>query len=327
MVSAFFPFEAFGLGGVSVLNDRILVAIGLNPRAFGSVADACRGQGSVCRDKIKAIKHQAGRLIEVDPEGGWTLVASVGAYNYDWIVEENPSPGNPDFQPGDADPYGLLAAPEGTYIADGGSNTIGIVDNAGAVSVLAYLPDPPNHEPLYDAVATCVAKVGGAVYVGTLTGSLFKWQNDVLTQVLSRRSVPRDRRLHLRRFREPVRRQPEPALPGLQPEAGHGVHREGRSGPHDLLRDRSRPRPQLPERDRLRPGWGPIRDYQQYLPGPPQTRIRGRYSEGVLPGGRAGNPYRTVTAASYRDSPDAPRLRASRSDRRVVWEPQGAGVR
>jgi len=185
LVSAFFPFEAFGLGGVSVLNDRILVAIGLNPRAFGSVADACRGQGSVCRNKIKVIKHQAGRLIEVDPEGGWTPVASVGAYNYDWIVEENPSPGNPDFQPGDADPYGLLAAPEGTYIADGGSNTIGIVDNAGAVSVLAYLPDPPNHEPLYDAVATCVAKVGGAVYVGTLTGSLFKWQNDVLTQVLT----------------------------------------------------------------------------------------------------------------------------------------------
>ncbi|MGA9160039.1 MAG: ScyD/ScyE family protein [Actinomycetota bacterium] len=185
LVSAFFPFEAFGLGGVSVINDRILVAIGLNPQAFGSVADACRGQGSVCRDKIKAIKHQAGRLIEIDPGGGWTPVASVGAYDYDWIVEENPSPGNPDFQPGDADPFGLLAAPEGTYIADGGSNTIGIVDNAGAVSVFAYLPDPPNHEPLYDAVATCVAKAGGAVYVGTLTGSLFKWQSNVLTQVLT----------------------------------------------------------------------------------------------------------------------------------------------
>ena len=185
LVSAFFPFEAFGLGGISVLNDRILVAVGLNPQAFGSVADACRGQGSSCRDRIKAIKHQAGRLIEVDPEGGWTAVASVGAYNYDWVVEENPSPGNPDFQPGDADPYGLLAAPEGTYIADGGSNTIGIVDNEGAVSVFAYLPDPPNHEPLYDAVATCVAKVGEAVYVGTLTGSLFKWQNDALTEVLT----------------------------------------------------------------------------------------------------------------------------------------------
>src|SRR5207344_3668093 len=45
----------------------------------------------------------------------------------------------------------------------------------------------------------------------------------------------------------------------------------------------------------LRPRWGLIRDDQQHLPGPPQTRIRGRHSEGVLPGGRAGNPYRTVT--------------------------------
>lgn len=185
LVSAFFPFEAFGLGGVSVLNDRILVAVGLNPQAFGSVSDACRGERPSCRETIRTVKHQAGRLIEVNPEGGWTPVASVGAFNYDWIVGENPSPRNPDFQPGDADPYGLLAAPEGTYIADGGANTIGMVDNEGAASVFAYLPDPPNHEPLYDAVATCVAKVGGAVYVGTLTGSLFKWQSNALTQVLT----------------------------------------------------------------------------------------------------------------------------------------------
>jgi hypothetical protein len=186
LVSAFAPFEAFGLGGVSVLGDRIFAAVGLNPNALGVAADACAGQGAECRQSFKTMKRQVGRLIEVDPEGGgWSPVASVGRYNYDWIVEENPSPGNPDFQPGDADPYGLLAAPEGTYIADGGSNTVGIVDTQGVVSVFAYLPDPPNHEPLYDAVATCVAKVGNAIYVGTLTGSLFKWENNQLTQVLT----------------------------------------------------------------------------------------------------------------------------------------------
>jgi hypothetical protein len=185
LVSTLNPFESFGLGGVSVLQDQIFVAVGLNPQGLGASADECAGQGANCREAFRTIKHQVGRLIEVDPDGGWTTVAQVGEYDYDWIVQENPSPGNPDFQPGDANPYGLLATPAGTYIADGGSNTIGIVDPEGTVSVFAYLPDPPNHEPLYDAVATCVAKVGTAVYVGTLAGSLFKWQNDQLTQVLT----------------------------------------------------------------------------------------------------------------------------------------------
>jgi hypothetical protein len=78
----------------------------------------------------------------------------------------------------------VLALPEGTYVADGGSNTLSFVDNTGEMSMLAYIPDPPNHEPLFDAVATCVANVGDAIYVGTLTGGLYKWENDTLTRVL-----------------------------------------------------------------------------------------------------------------------------------------------
>ena len=81
--------------------------------------------------------------------------------------------------------------PEGTYVADGGSNTLSFVDPSGESSVLAYVPDPPNHKPLYDSVPTCVAKAGDAIYVGTLTGSLYKWANDELTLVLKRGDVLR----------------------------------------------------------------------------------------------------------------------------------------
>jgi hypothetical protein len=122
----------------------------------------------------------------VDPQGGsYSTVARVGAYDYKWVVQHDVSPGNPDFNPGDADPYGVLALPEGTYVADAASNTLSFVDSAGVVSVLAYIPDPPNNKPLFDAVPDCLAKVGDAIYVGTLTGSLYKWQNDQLTRVLS----------------------------------------------------------------------------------------------------------------------------------------------
>jgi hypothetical protein len=179
----FAPIEIFGLGGVSVQGDRILTLTQLNPRFITQAARTCPSQR--CSETLKTIKGQAGRLIDVDPAGGgYESVARIGAFNYKWIVQHEPSPGNPDFAPGDADPYGLLALPEGTYVADGGSNTLSFIDNAGQMSVLAYIPDPPHHKPLFDAVGTCVAKVGDAIYVGTLTGALYKWESDTLTRVL-----------------------------------------------------------------------------------------------------------------------------------------------
>jgi hypothetical protein len=179
----FAPIEIFGLGGVSVQGDRILTLTQLNPRFITQAARTCPSQS--CSETLKTIRGQAGRLIDVDPAGGgYESVARIGAFNYKWIVQNAPSPGNPDFAPGDADPYGLLALPEGTYVADGGSNTLSFIDNTGQMSVLAYIPDPPHHKPLFDAVGTCVAKAGDAIYIGTLTGALYKWENDALTRVL-----------------------------------------------------------------------------------------------------------------------------------------------
>jgi hypothetical protein len=179
----FAPIEIFGLGGVSVQGDRILTLTQLNPRFITQAARTCLSER--CSEMLKTAKGQAGRLIDVDPTGGgYESVARIGAFNYKWIVQNTPSPGNPDFAPGDADPYGLLALPEGTYVADGGSNTLSFIDNTGQMSVLAYIPDPPHHKPLFDAVGTCVAKAGDAIYIGTLTGALYKWENDALTRVL-----------------------------------------------------------------------------------------------------------------------------------------------
>jgi sugar lactone lactonase YvrE len=183
-------FETFGVGGVSVQGGRILALTQLNPRFTRQAARSCASDK--CAETMKEIVPTTGLLIDVDPQGGsYSTIAGIGAFNYKWIVANEPSPGNPDFAPGDADPYGLLALPEGTYVADGGSNTLSFVDPSGESSVLAYIPDPPNHKPLYDAVGTCVAQAGGAIYVGTLTGSLYKWENDELTLVLKRGDVLR----------------------------------------------------------------------------------------------------------------------------------------
>lgn len=139
LISAFFPFEAFGLGGVSVQGDRILSVTGLTPQMWGDPAHVCAGLASTCVESVRTAKQQSGLLLDVDPLGGSvTTVAKVGAYDFKWTVTENPSPGNPEFQPGAADPYGVLAFAEGTYVADGGANnTMTFVDPAGAVSVLA----------------------------------------------------------------------------------------------------------------------------------------------------------------------------------------------
>jgi hypothetical protein len=184
---SFAPIETFGVGGVSIQGGTIQTVTQLNPRFVRQAAKTC--PSATCTDTMGTVGKHVGLLIDVDPAGGYEAVASVGATDYKWIVSNDPSPGNPDFHPGDADPFGLLSLPEGTYVADGGSNTLSFVDPSGVASVLAYIPDPANHKPLYDAVGTCVAKAGDAIYVGTLIGSLYKWENGQLTRVFKRGDV------------------------------------------------------------------------------------------------------------------------------------------
>jgi hypothetical protein len=183
--SAFFPFEPFGLGGVSVSGQRIFAVTALPPQEIGSPAAACTGMPPSCKAFARVLRARVGLLIRVGPSGGWSTVAKVGAFNYRWVVRHNPDPGNPDFNPGDADPYGVLAADGGAYVVDGGSNTLSFVRNGGKMKVLAYVPDPPGHQPVYDAVPTCLAKARGSIFIGTLAGSLWRWHHGRLTEAIS----------------------------------------------------------------------------------------------------------------------------------------------
>jgi hypothetical protein len=121
---------------------------------------------------------------------GFDGFASVGSFDFDYAAG-NPDPGNPEYAPGDANPFGLTAGPRGGfYVVDAASNTLDYVTRRGEISVLAFIPDPPEHRPIYDAAPTCAARTpNGDVYVGTESNSLWRWDGTTLTQVLSNGKV------------------------------------------------------------------------------------------------------------------------------------------
>ena len=52
--------------------------------------------------------------------------------------------------------------------------------------MVASIPDPPNHTPIYDAAPTCAARTpNGDIYIGTESNSLWRWDGHALTNVLS----------------------------------------------------------------------------------------------------------------------------------------------
>jgi hypothetical protein len=60
----------------------------------------------------------------------------VGYKNYNYIVTHpNIDPNNPDFTPGDSNPYGVSAGRHGAYVVDAGSNTLDRVGYNGNINV------------------------------------------------------------------------------------------------------------------------------------------------------------------------------------------------
>jgi hypothetical protein len=185
------PFGAFGIGGITVQDGQVFFVVGLNPQSFGNPTDTCQRQADVsaCTDLVKAFVRESGRLDRVASlraNHGWRHVAEVGRFDFDWAVQ-NPDPGNPEFAPGDADPFGLIAGPsDGFYVVDAASNTLDVVSQAGKIRVLAPVPDPPTHQPIFDAAPTCAARVpNGDLFIGTESNTLSRWDGHTLTQVLS----------------------------------------------------------------------------------------------------------------------------------------------
>jgi hypothetical protein len=180
-----------GVDGVAVRHNKVYGIITGSPQ--GVPAGACgTGASPGCADAVAQAKTKLGDLIRVDGHRARS-VAEVGLFDYQWIVDNKARLGvtaNPDFQPGDSNPYGVAAGPDGGfYVVDAGSNTLDWVSRHGQVRVLTYLPDPPGPADQrfpYDAVPTCVVPTGHSVWIGTLSGQVYRWDGHDATLVADR---------------------------------------------------------------------------------------------------------------------------------------------
>ncbi|MCW2598243.1 MAG: hypothetical protein JWM02_72 [Frankiales bacterium] len=182
---------ATGIDGVAFDDNRVAGIMTGSPQ--GIPADACTGRPEpACSQAVARASRRLGDLLVVEDGHQATSVAEVGRFDYQWIVDHKATvaPTNPDFQPGDSNPYGITAGPhDGWYVVDAGSNTLDYVDKHGKIKVLAYLPDPPGPPEQrfpYDAVPTCVATSGKTVWIGTLSGQVYRWDGHAATLVAGR---------------------------------------------------------------------------------------------------------------------------------------------
>jgi len=185
------PFGPFGLGGLAVQRGKLYSIVGLNPQAFGNPADDCTGAPDVngCVATLTAVVNDAGvlnQLKSLTSNQGWINFAGVGRFDFDYAAA-HPDPGNPEYMPGDANPFGVIAGPAGGfYVIDAASNTLDFVSAHGDISVLAFIPDPPHHKPIYDAAPTCAARTpNGNLIIATESSSLWRWNGKKLTEILS----------------------------------------------------------------------------------------------------------------------------------------------
>jgi len=156
--------EALGVDGISARNGNLMAILGVFPQAFANYQ--CAAGDSECQADLAAAKQQAGALLSVGANGSWRKVAGVGAFDYDFTA-------NIRNQEHDANPYGVLADKNGTYVADAGSNTLNFVSDGGRIKILHYFPFRQAEFPT-DEVPTCIAKAGNTFWLATLSGHLYR---------------------------------------------------------------------------------------------------------------------------------------------------------
>jgi hypothetical protein len=157
-----------GVDGLSARGGRLVATITSFPEELAGWS--CAGQPADCAPVLAAARAQAGALVSFTPAGTWKAVAGVGSGDLAWAAA------HPSFsrEPANANPYGVYALPGGTLVTDAGANTLDYVKANGRVSVVsAFAPPPPGGFPA-DTVPTCVTVVRGNVYVGSLSGKLWK---------------------------------------------------------------------------------------------------------------------------------------------------------
>jgi hypothetical protein len=180
------PFAPFGLGGLAVKSGQLYAIVGENPQEFGDPGKDCQGQSNpgACMATLTKIINEVGNFVEVRSvraNHGSRTLARVGKFDFDY-TSMHPQPRTPP----DADPFGLIVRPSGGfYVVDAASNTLGSVTVKGRISVTGVVPDPPHHEPIYDAAPTCATRVpDGALVLGAESGMLLRWKHHGITRLL-----------------------------------------------------------------------------------------------------------------------------------------------
>jgi hypothetical protein len=108
-----------------------------------------------------------GTLIRITPNGAWSVVADIAAFE----GAHNPAGGMID-----SNPYGVLAEGGRNFVVDAGGNSLLQVDAKGQVSLVAVFPSTPAPPPFNqaDAVPTKIERgPDGSLFVSTLTGLPF----------------------------------------------------------------------------------------------------------------------------------------------------------
>lgn len=119
------------------------------------------------RTQMGAGAEQAGTLIQLQPNGGWRMIADVTAFE----GSDNPAGGVLD-----SNPYGVLAEAGRTFVADAGGNSLLEVSASGRVSLVATFPGVAAPPPfnIAESVPTRIRRgPDGALYVSTLSGVPF----------------------------------------------------------------------------------------------------------------------------------------------------------
>jgi hypothetical protein len=157
-----------GVDGLSARGGRLVATMTAYPQELDGFS--CTGQPADCGAVLKAARAQAGQLISFTPAGTWKALAAVGANDFEWAGTY------PGFstEPPNGNPYGVFALPGVTLVTDAGANTLDLVTgNKEGMVLSAFALPPPGGFPA-DTVPTCVTVARGNVYIGSLSGKLWK---------------------------------------------------------------------------------------------------------------------------------------------------------
>lgn len=114
------------------------------------------------RDGLGAPAAGLARTGTVDATGAFRPTGDLLAFEQEF----NPHPADIN-----ANAYGLVTAPEGTYVAEAGGNTVLLVSPAGEVGLAAALPDQVVGDSTVESVPSAIARgPDGAYYIGEYSG-------------------------------------------------------------------------------------------------------------------------------------------------------------